>query len=108
MIAKLIINTIAFYVVSRLIPGVRIADWETLLVVAVVWGVVAMFLRPILIILTLPVNVMTLGLFTLVINGLLLMLTSRLVPGFEIDGFLTALIAGVLLAVLNMFLGALK
>jgi putative membrane protein len=108
MLAKLIINAIAFYVVSRLIPGVRIVDWTTLLVVAVVWGVITMFLRPILIVLTLPVNFVTLGLFTFVINALLLLLTSRVVPGFEVDGFVTALMASILLAILNMFLGTLK
>ena len=58
--------------------------------------------------LTLPVNLMTLGLFTFVINAGLLLLTARLVPGFEVDGFLTALLAAVLLAVVNMFLGRLK
>ena len=108
MLMSLVANAIAFYVLGKIIPGVRIAGWETLLLVSVVWGVMAMLLRPILIIFTLPVNVLTLGLFTFVINALLIMLTARIVPGFEIAGFGTALLTAVGLAILNMFLGNLK
>ena len=108
MLISLVINAIAFYVVAYLVPGVEIAGIGPLLVVSIVWGVLAMLVRPLLILLTLPVNVMTLGLFTFVINALLLMLTASLVPGFQIDGFVTALLAAVVLAVVNMFLGTLK
>jgi len=108
MLAGLVVNAIAFYVVAYLIPGVVITGWQALIVVAVVWGIMAMLVRPLLVLLTLPVNLMTLGLFTFVINAGLLLLTARLVPGFEVDGFLTALLAAVLLAVVNMFLGRLK
>jgi len=108
MIAKLLINVIAFYVVSYLIPGVRIANWQALLVLAVVWGVLAAIIRPILVILTLPINVVTLGLFVFVINAGLLLLAAKAIEGFEIADFTTALIAAVLLAILNMFLSKLS
>ncbi len=108
MIAKLLINVIAFYVVSYLIPEVKIANWQALLVLAVVWGVLAAVIRPILVLLTLPINVVTLGLFVFVINAGLLLLAAKVVEGFEIANFTTALIAAVLLAILNIFLSKLS
>lgn len=105
MIAKLIISAVAFYVTAYLVPGVTIEGWIPLLVVSVVWGVLAMLVRPLLILLTLPVNIMTLGLFTLVINGSLILLTAKLVEGFSVAGFGTAVLAALILSVLNMILG---
>jgi len=105
MIGKLIISAVAFYVTAYLVPGVTIEGWTPLLVVSVVWGVLAMLVRPLLILLTLPVNIMTLGLFTLVINGALILMTARLVEGFSVAGFGTAVLAALILSVLNMILG---
>jgi putative membrane protein len=108
MLMTLIVNAIAFYVTSYLVPGVQISGWETLAVISVVWAVMAAIVRPILIILTLPVNILTLGLFTFVINALLIMAMGRYVPGFEVASFGTALIAAVILAIVNIVLGKLK
>lgn len=108
MLASLVVNVIAFYVTAYVVPGFEINGWELLLVVAVVWGIIAMLIRPLIVMLTLPVNVMTLGLFTFVINGLLLMLTANFVNGFNIESFSIALIAAVVLSLVNMFLGAIK
>ncbi len=108
MLVNLVVNAIAFYVVAYLIPGVEITGWEALLVVAVVWGIMAMLVRPLLVLLTLPVNIATLGLFTFVINALLLMLTARLVPGFEIVSFWVALLAAVMLSLVNMVLSRIR
>ena len=105
---KLILNAIAFYVVAYLVPGVHITGWQVLIIVSVVWGILSMILKPILIILTLPVNILTLGLFTLVINGVLFYLTSRIVPGFSVDSLGTAILAGVVLSLVNWFLASLK
>lgn len=107
MIAKLLINIIGFYVVSYLIPGVKIANWQALLVLAVVWGVVAAVIRPILVMLTLPINIVTLGLFVFVINAALLLAAAKLIEGFSIANFTTALLAAVVLAILNIFLSKL-
>lgn len=104
MFKKLLLNAFAFYVTSYTVPGVVISGWQTLIVLAVVWGVLTLFIRPVITILTLPINILTLGLFTFVINGLLLMLTAQIVPGFEIDKYTTALIAAVVLALINAFL----
>ena len=108
MLTSLVVNALAFYVVAYLVPGVTIAGWEVLLVVAVVWGVLAILLKPILILLTLPINILTLGLFTFVINALLITLMSRLVAGFRVEGFGTALLAAVVLALVNLVLNRIK
>lgn len=101
-------NAIAFYVMAYIVPGVKIAGFEALVVVSVIWGVLAALIRPVLILLTLPINVLTLGLFTFVINAFLLLLMTKIVPGFEIKSFGVALLAAVVLAVINMFLGMLR
>lgn len=104
MFLRLLLNAIAFYVTAYLVPGVTIAGWESLLVVSIVWGIMSILVKPILLVLTLPINIMTLGLFTLVINGLLLLLTSSLVPGFVVSGLGTAIIAAIVLSLVNMVL----
>lgn len=108
MFARLIVNALAFYVVAYLVPGVTISGWTALLVISVVWGVLTMVLKPVLVVLTLPVNLMTLGLFTFVINAFLIMLMSHFVDGFRVEGFITALIAAVVLALVNVVLGRIK
>jgi putative membrane protein len=89
---------------AYVLPGVKIEGFFTALVVALILGVVNAVLKPILVILTLPINILTLGLFTLVINALLIMLTSSLVPGFRVESFWWALLFGILLSVINAFL----
>lgn len=108
MLINLIINAIAFYVIAYIVPGVKIENFQTLGVVAIIWGVLSVILKPILILLTLPVNIMTLGLFTFVINAFMIMLMSNFVPGFRVDGFGTALLAAIVLALLNVVLGGLR
>ncbi len=104
---KLLINSLSVFIAAYLIPGVVLSDYFVALVVAVVLGLLNTLLKPILLILTLPVTILTLGLFTLVINAFLILLASRLVPGFRVDGFLTALFFSVLLSLLNWFLNSL-
>ncbi|KKS92916.1 MAG: hypothetical protein UW68_C0004G0006 [Candidatus Collierbacteria bacterium GW2011_GWB1_44_6] len=108
MLINLVINALAFYVTAYIVPGVRIENFSSLAVVAIVWGVLSIILKPILILLTLPVNILTLGLFTFVINAFLIMLMSGFVPGFRVDGFGSALLAAVVLALLNVVLGNLR
>ena len=104
ILTTLVLNAIAFYVVSYLVPGVTISGWQALLAISVVWGVLSILVKPILILLTLPINILTLGLFTFVINALLIMLMSNLVRGFHVTGFGTALIAAIVLALVNLVL----
>lgn len=103
-----LISGLAVFVTAYLLPGVKISGFTTALVVAVVLGVINAFIKPILIILTLPINILTLGLFTLVINVLLIILTTKLVPGFKVDGFWWALVFSIVLSLVNAFLHGLE
>ena len=104
---KLLVNGLAVFITGYILQGVHIDTFFTALIVAVVLGVINVFLKPILFILTLPVNIMTLGLFTFILNALLIMLTTTLVPGFTVDNFLWALLFSLVLSLVNGFLQAL-
>lgn len=101
---NLIVNAIAVIISAYILPGVKVDGFLTAIVVAVVLGVVNMFIKPVLILLTLPLNILTLGLFTFVINAALVLLVSNIVPGFRIEGFLWALIFSLVLSVVSSFL----
>lgn len=106
-ILTVLLSTIAVFVTAHILPGVRIEGWATALAVAIVLAIVNAFIRPLLLILTLPLNILTLGLFTFVIIGCLVMLVSAIVPGFHVDGFWWALAFALVLAVINGFLTSL-
>lgn len=91
---------------AYLVPGVQVASFGVALVVAIVMGLVNLVVKPLLLLITLPINILTLGLFTFVINALLLMLVSRLVDGFTITGFLPALLLSLVLAVIAAIIGS--
>jgi len=105
---NLIVNALAFYITAYLVPGIAIANFQVLAVIAVVWGILTLILRPVLVVLTLPVNFMTLGLFTFVINAFLIMLMSSLVRGFSVKSFGAALLAAVVLSLVNLVLSKIK
>lgn len=84
-----------------LVPGVTITSFWVALVAAMVFGVINAIVKPLVVALTLPINILTLGLFTLVINALLTLLVASLVPGFAIAGFWVALIFAIVLAAIN-------
>lgn len=102
-----LLSALAIIVAAYLLPGVKVDSFVTALVVAVVLGVINAFLKPILLFLTLPITILTLGLFSLVINALLVMLSAAIVPGFVVDGFWWALIFSILLSFINAFLHSL-
>jgi putative membrane protein len=99
-----ILSTLVILVVSYLLPGVLLTGFVSALIASLVLGVVNAFIKPFLVLLTLPINILTLGLFTLVINALLVMLVSYLVPGFKVDGFWWALIFSIMLSITNWLL----
>lgn len=104
ILLNIIISSVAIFVTAHILPGVKIDSFGTAVVVAVVLGLINAFIRPLLLIITLPINILTLGLFTLVIIALLVMLTSYLVPGFHVNGFWWAMAFGIVLAIINSFL----
>jgi putative membrane protein len=98
-----IVSAMVVFSIAYIMPGVHVVDFTTSLVVALVLGIINAFLKPVLLILTLPINLLTLGLFTFILNALLILLAARIVPGFTVDGFITALIFGVILSIANTF-----
>jgi putative membrane protein len=102
-IARWLVNALLFLVVAAILPdSIHIAGIGTALVVAILWGLLSMTLKPILLILTLPVNILSLGLFTFVINAFLFWFLARIVRGFEVDGFSAAFFGALILSVLHL------
>lgn len=99
-----IISALVIIAAAYLLPGVHVASFVTALVTALVLGIINATLKPLLIFLTLPINILTLGLFILIINAVLIELTTFIVPGFGVDNFWWALIFGLVLSILNSFL----
>lgn len=103
-LVKWLVNALAIGITAYLLPGVRVSGFFAALVTALVLGLVNIFIRPLLLLLTLPLNILTLGLFTLVINALLILLVAAVVPGFSVRGFWWAVLFGLVLAVVNYVL----
>ncbi|MFA6091470.1 MAG: phage holin family protein [Elusimicrobiota bacterium] len=103
ILINILVSSVAVFVTARLLPGVTVEGFGTAIVVAVVLGLVNAFLAPALLLLTLPLNMLTLGLFTFVIIGMLVMLTAHVVPGFRVAGFWWALAFALVLSVINAF-----
>lgn len=97
LILRWLINAIALLLVAKYVPGFVIGSTYTALVLVVVLGLINAVIRPVFILLTLPINVLTLGLFTFVINAAMLMLASTVVKGFEVQSFSAALAAAIIL-----------
>lgn len=104
VLLNLLISGLAVAIASYLTPGAHVDGYLTAVIVAVVLAIVNTIIVPILNILTLPLNILTLGLFSLIINVLMVLLVAKLVPGFVIDGFWVALVFAVVLALVNMVL----
>jgi len=98
---RLIVSALAIFITAYLLPGVDVVGWETYFILAIVLGAINLILKPILTLLTLPLSILTLGLFSVVLNALLVMLADKLVEGFSVASFWWALIFGLVLAVVN-------
>ena len=107
MILGILVNAAALWVAAKLIPGISVADSTTLILAALVFGVVNTFVRPVVKLLSLPITILTLGLFHFVVNAGLLGLTAWLTPGFAIDCFWAALFGAIVVSLVGMFLSGL-
>ena len=105
---KILLSAVAVLVVSYILPGVYIDDFFTALILAIVLSLLNFLVKPILIILTIPLTIVTLGLFLLVINALIILLADSVVSGFRVDGFWWALLFSLLLSITNSFLTDLR
>jgi len=103
---KWALNSFALFLVMKLIPGIQINRFQDLLLATLVIGLLNVFLRPIIILLTLPVTLLTLGLFTLVVNGLMFYLAAHLVSGFQVAGFGAAFFAALLFSLFSFILNS--
>ncbi|MCA9372287.1 phage holin family protein [Candidatus Woesebacteria bacterium] len=109
IIVSLLINSLAVGITVYLLhPHVQLDGYMSALVVAVVMGVINTFIKPVVKILTLPINLLTLGLFSMVINGLLILLTDRFVSGFHVENLMWAIVFSFLLSIVNSVLGIFK
>ncbi|MBD1372224.1 phage holin family protein [Hazenella sp. IB182357] len=100
-IIKLVVSTLAVLLASQFIPGIEVNTWGTAILAAFVLGIVNLIIRPLLVLLTLPINLVTFGLFTLVINALMFWLTGSLVSGFEVDGFVPAFLGAFVVTIIT-------
>lgn len=109
-IIQLIISTLAVLITSYLLPGVEIVDnnFFTALIVAAVLAFLNAVIKPIMIILTIPITFLTLGLFLLVINALMILLAAKLVDDFRVDGFWWALLFSLILSIVTSILESVK
>lgn len=108
VILNLFFSTLAVLLAAYLVPGVEVASWQIGVVLALVLGLVNTFVKPILKILAFPINIVSLGLFSLVINGVLILLADKLIDGFFVPGLLVAIIFGAVLGLINSFFGIFK
>ncbi len=120
LLARWLVNAVALFIAAWLVPGIRLGaagraptsnEWVTLGVVALIFGVVNAIIRPLVIVLSLPLEILTLGLFTFVINAFMLLLTSgiaqRLHLGFLVDGFRPAFVGALVISVVSFLLSRL-
>jgi putative membrane protein len=104
---KWFVTAVSIFVVANVFKLIYVENLTVLVLAALILGILNAFVRPILLILTLPINIVSLGLFTLVINGFLLYATAGLVPGFDITGFWKALLAALLISIVTAMINIL-
>lgn len=107
LVIRWVLNAVALLFVAWLIPGIELQGIEAALITALVLGIVNAFIRPLVVLFTLPLNLMTLGLFSLVINALMLLLAASAVDGFTVSGFFAAFFGAIILSIASGVLSAL-
>lgn len=102
ILLKWLALSLAIMFVGWVVPGISISSFITALIASVVIALVNLVIKPILVFLTLPINILTLGLFILVINALLFMFVAYLIPGVEVDGFWSAFLGALILSIISI------
>ena len=101
---KLLLTALAVILLANILPGITVLNYTTAIIVAAVIALLNMFVRPLLVFFTLPATIVTLGLFLFVINACIILLADKLVDGFAVSGFFSALFFSVLLSIFRSFL----
>jgi putative membrane protein len=105
-LTHLAVTAVALFAASYILPGIHITSWIALIVAALVLGFMNTIVKPILVLVTLPITILTLGLFYLIVNGLAFGLAAAVVPGFEIDSFGWAILGAFVTGLASWFVGA--
>lgn len=96
-----LVITVAILLASTILSGIHVASLMTAIIAAAILGIINTFLRPVLLILTLPLTLLTLGIFAFVLNAFMLLLVAYFVPGFEIDGFFWAFMGALIISIVS-------
>jgi putative membrane protein len=104
LILRILLTAIAVVILSKILPGVGVDSYTTAIIVAIVLSLLNFIVKPILVILTLPVTIVTLGLFLLIVNAIIILLADNLISGFQVDGLWWALLFSLLLSLLQSLL----
>jgi putative membrane protein len=107
-IIQLLLSALAVFICATILPGAHVDGFLIAVVVAAILGILNVLVKPLLVLLTIPITIVTLGLFLLVINTILILLADWLVPGFTVDGFWWALVFSILLSLVNSIFGGLN
>ena len=104
LLLRWLLFALAIIFVAWRVPGIDVDNFQSAMLVTVIIALINIFIRPLIVFITLPINILTLGLFTLVINALLFMLAGYVAPGVEVDGFLSAFLGSVVLSFLGLII----
>lgn len=104
MIKLILINSVVIFIAAYLLKGVEVKDFFTAVGVAILLAIINTFIKPVLVFLTLPVTVVTLGLFLIVINAAIILFISKIISEFKVDGFWWAAVFSIIISVMNAFL----
>ncbi len=99
-----LISAVSIYIITYLPIGITVSSFKSTIIAAAILGIINVTIKPILVILTLPINIITLGLFTFIINGIVLIITSYVVVGFDVKNIFSAVIASILISIVNVIL----
>lgn len=102
LLIRWLVNAVCLFVVVRLVPGIEASSIGTLFIAVLVLGLLNAIVRPVLLVLTLPITIVTLGLFIIVLNALMFWLASAFVPGFTVDGFIPAILGAIVFSIVSM------
>lgn len=105
-LTHLLVTAVALACAAYLLPGIHITSWAALAVASLVLGFINTIVRPVLVLITLPITILTLGIFYLVVNGIAFGLAAAIVPGFEVDSFGWAILGALVTGIASWFVGA--
>ncbi|MBI2593455.1 phage holin family protein [Candidatus Daviesbacteria bacterium] len=107
LLISLLLNTLALIITAYIVPGIKVDTFTSALLAAIVLGIINTFIKPVLVLLTLPLTIITLGLFIFIVNAIVLRVTTIFVPGFMVDGWVPAILGAIVLSIASTILSTL-